>query len=138
MNNKMSIKFTASENNLGFARSVIGAFCVTSNPTIDIISDVKTAVSEAVTNAIIHGYKGEDGEVTIDAEIKEHILYLSIKDSGMGIENVEMALKDFYTSKSDQERSGLGFTIMKSFMDSLKVDSIPATGTTVLMKKQLA
>jgi len=118
MNNKMTIKFTANENNVGFARSVIGAFCVSSNPTIDVISDVKTAVSEAVTNAIIHGYKGQGGEIVIDAEILDDILYLSIKDSGTGIENVEMALKDFYTTKRD--------------------DSKPSFGTTVLMKKQLA
>ena len=138
MNNKMTIKFTANESNLSFARSVVGAFCVTCNPTVDIISDVKTAVSEAVTNTIIHGYKGGDGEITIEAEIKDYILYLSIIDNGIGIENVEMALKDFYTTRKEEERSGLGFTIMKSFMDSLDVVSGPLSGTTVLMKKQLA
>ncbi len=138
MENKMTLKFAAIEENLGFARSVVGAFCVAENPTIDIISDIKTAVSEAVTNAIIHGYKGASGEVTIVAEIKNHILYLTVIDSGCGIENVEMALKDFYTSSKKDERSGLGFTIMRSFMDGLDVLSQPFSGTTVQMKKQLA
>jgi len=138
MENKMTLKFKAIEENLSFARSVVGAFCVSENPTMDIISDIKTAVSEAVTNAIIHGYKGADGEVTIEAEIKSHMLYLTIIDSGCGIENVEMALKDFFTTAKIEERSGLGFTIMRSFMDGLSVLSKPLTGTTVQMKKQLA
>lgn len=138
MDNKMTLKFKAIEENLGFARSVVGAFCVSENPTIDIISDIKTAVSEAVTNAIIHGYKGEDGEVTIEAEISNHILSLTVIDSGCGIENVEMALRDFFTSSGKEERSGLGFTIMRSFMDGLYVLSKPFAGTTVQMKKQLA
>ncbi|MGI6213190.1 MAG: anti-sigma F factor [Christensenellales bacterium] len=138
MDNKMTLTFKAIEENLGFARSVVGAFCVAENPTIDILSDIKTAVSEAVTNAIVHAYKGNQGEVVIEAEIIDHTLFLTVKDSGCGIENVEMALKDFYTSSSREERSGLGFTIMRSFMDSLNVLSKPFAGTTVLMKKQLA
>lgn len=138
MDNKMTLTFSAIEENLGFARSVVGAFCVTENPTIDILSDIKTAVSEAVTNAIVHAYREGQGEVTIQAEISNHILYLAVKDTGCGIENVEMALSDFYTSSAVEERSGLGFTIMRTFMDSLDVLSKPFSGTIVQMKKQLA
>lgn len=133
--NKMKLIFSAKSENESFARSVVACFILRLNPTLSQLSDVKTAVSEAVTNAIVHGYKGEGGEVTIEAEINDNRLHINIFDNGVGIENVQMALQPFYTTKEDEERSGMGFTIMKSFMDDVVVESKIGCGTKVYMTK---
>ena len=135
--NKMKLIFSAKSENESFARSVVACFILNLNPTLSQLSDVKTAVSEAVTNAIVHGYKDNDGQITIDAEIIDNRLHISIFDNGVGIEDVEMALKPFYTTKEDEERSGMGFTIMKSFMDEVVVESKIGCGTKVYMTKLL-
>ena len=136
-NNKMKLTFCAKSENESFARSVVACFILNLNPTLSQLSDVKTAVSEAVTNAIVHGYKNEEGQITIDAEIVENKLHINIFDNGVGIEDVEMALQPFYTTKEDEERSGMGFTIMKSFMDEVIVESKIGCGTKVYMTKLL-
>lgn len=139
MNNNMSLKFDALHENDAFARSVVAAFCVSCNPTMEIINDIKTAISEAVTNCIVHGYENSrNGEILIEAAIQNNILKVKISDYGKGIRNIEEALTDFFTTQEEEERSGLGFTIMKSFMDSLDVESTPGSGTTVTMTKRLA
>ncbi|MDD4316214.1 MAG: anti-sigma F factor [Clostridia bacterium] len=139
MNNNMSLKFDARPENESFARSVVAAFCVSANPTVEIINDIKTAVSEAVTNCIVHGYENTmNGEILIEANMLSNVLKVKISDYGKGIINIEEALTDFYTTREEEERSGLGFTIMKSFMDSLEVESTPGSGTTVVLTKRLA
>ncbi len=135
--NKMKLIFSAKSENESFARSVVACFILNLNPTLSQLSDIKTAVSEAVTNAIVHGYKGEDGQITIDAEIIDNTLHINNFDNGVGIENVEMALQPFFTTKEDEERSGMGFTIMKSFMDEVVVESKTGCGTKVYMTKLL-
>lgn len=138
MNNHVSLRFKAIPENEGFARSVIAAFCVSSDPTLDIINDIRTSVSEAVTNCIVHGYGAEKGDVLIEAMIYDDVLTVKIIDYGRGIVDVDTVLQDFYTTKAEEERSGLGFTIMKTFMDSLEVESVLGAGTTVTMTKKLA
>lgn len=138
MNNHVSLRFKAIPENEGFARSVIAAFCVSSDPTLDVINDVRTSVSEAVTNCIVHGYGAEKGDVLIEAMIYDDILTVKVIDYGRGIVDVDTVLQDFYTTKAEEERSGLGFTIMKTFMDSLEVESVLGAGTTVTMTKKLA
>lgn len=134
----LNIKVNALASNESFLRSTIGAYCARQNPALDVISDIKTAVSEAVTNAIVHGYANNpDGIIEVSAEINNNVLDLRISDFGVGISDVKQAMSDFFTTKGDEERSGLGFTIMKSFMDSLEVKSYPNEGTTVIMTKKL-
>ncbi len=135
--NKMKLIFSAKSENEGFARSVVSCFILGLNPTLSQLSDVKTAVSEAVTNAIVHGYNSGDGEIVIDAEIIDNKVHINVFDNGVGIENVEKALQPFYTTKEDEERSGMGFTIMKSFMDEVVVESKIGCGTKVYMTKLL-
>ena len=135
--NKMKLIFSAKSENESFARSVVACFILNLNPTLSQLSDIKTAVSEAVTNAIVHGYRDEDGQITIDAEIVDNKIHINIFDNGVGIENVEKALQPFYTTKEDEERSGMGFTIMKSFMDEVVVESKIGCGTKVYMTKLL-
>lgn len=134
----LKIKVNALSANESFLRSTVGAYCIRRNPTIETISDIKTAISEAVTNAIVHGYAGNaNGLIDLNASIENNILYVTIIDYGKGIPDVEKALQDFYTTKGDEERAGLGFTIMQSFMDSLEVYSTLGEGTTVKMSKRL-
>lgn len=133
--NFMKIEFLSKSQNESFARVAVAAFVSQLDPTIEEITDVKTAVSEAVTNAIIHGYQNGEGMVTIEAELKGNELTVVIKDHGIGIDNVELAMQPLYTSRPDLERSGMGFTVMETFMDSLEVISNPGSGTTVKLKK---
>jgi stage II sporulation protein AB (anti-sigma F factor) len=136
MLNKMTLKFLSISENEAFARNVIASFSVSLNPSVSQINDVKTAVSEAVTNAIVHGYPDTVGEIEVEAEItKEGTLHIKIKDNGVGIENVSEALEPFFSTKFEDERSGMGFTIMKTFMDEVKVESKLNEGTTVYMSK---
>jgi stage II sporulation protein AB (anti-sigma F factor) len=135
--NKMSIEFVSKSQNEGFARVAVAAFVAQLDPTIDEINDVKTAVSEAVTNSIIHGYENrEDGLVRIEAEINENEVTIVIIDEGIGIEDIEQAMEPLYTSRPDIERSGMGFTVMETFMDDLKVESEKGTGTKIVIKKK--
>lgn len=135
--NKMSIEFVSKSQNEAFARVAVAAFVAQLDPTIDEINDVKTAVSEAVTNSIIHGYENrEDGLVRIEAEINEDQVTIVIIDKGIGIDNIEQAMEPLYTSRPDLERSGMGFTVMETFMDALEVDSEKGNGTKVVIKKK--
>lgn len=135
-NNKMKLEFLAKSENEGFARVTVAAFVSQLDPTIDEIEDVKTAVSEAVTNSIIHGYEGnEEGIIQIVASIKDNEFIVEVVDNGIGIADIEKAREPLYTSRPDLERSGMGFTIMESFMDNIKVKSEYKKGTKVIMKK---
>lgn len=135
MKNKMVVKFDSLSENECFARNVIASFLMPLNPSIGVLSDIKTAVSEAVTNSIVHGYPEKKGEVTMSAEIDEDKIHIVVSDKGVGIENLEEALQPFFTGKPEDERSGMGFTIIKTFMDEVKVVSEPLKGTVVDMKK---
>ncbi|AWK50972.1 anti-sigma F factor [Clostridium beijerinckii] len=135
--NKMSVEFVSKSQNEGFARVAVAAFVAQLDPTIDEINDVKTAVSEAVTNSIIHGYENRgDGLVRIEAEINENEVTIVIIDQGIGIDDIEQAMEPLYTSRPDIERSGMGFTVMETFMDELKVESEKGIGTRVVIKKK--
>lgn len=137
MNNKMNLSFISISENEAFARNVIAAFMLGLNPTLSEINDVKTAVSEAVTNAIVHGYPDTEGIIEMSACIDERGLHIEIKDSGVGIENVERALEPFYTTGEENERSGMGFTVMRAFMDEVEVESCLNRGTSVKMSKRI-
>ena len=136
--NKMSLKFESRSVNEAFARQAVGAFAAQLDPTMEELGDIKTVVSEAVTNAIVHGYADRIGFITVTVRLFEgRILELKVKDAGRGIENVEQARQPMFTT-GDDTRSGMGFTIMESFMDRLVVRSTPGRGTTVVMRKRLA
>ena len=135
--NEMKLEFTSKSNNESFARITIAAFVAQLDPTIEEISDIKTAVSEAVTNSIIHGYEEKEGIVKIECKLFANSIEIEISDNGKGIENVEKARQALYTSKPELERSGMGFTIMESFMDSFKVESIVGLGTKISMSKKV-
>lgn len=136
MKNKTEIKFQSISENEGFARVCAGALAARLDPTIEEIEDLKTAVSEAVTNAIVHGYNGdENGIVTMQVSLEDNTVEIVIADAGRGIEDVDKAREPFFTTTGGEERSGMGFTIMETFMDSLKVESKPGEGTKVTMTK---
>ena len=135
--NEMKLEFSSKSNNEAFARIAVAAFASQLDPTIEELADIKTAVSEAVTNSIIHGYEDKEGKVKIECKLLENTIYIEVSDMGKGIENVEMARKPLYTSKPNLERSGMGFTIMESFMDEMHVESIMGLGTKVTMKKKI-
>ncbi len=135
--NEMKIEFLSKSNNEAFARISVAAFVAQLDPTLEEISDIKTAVSEAVTNSIIHGYEDKIGLVKVVCKISEDEVFIEISDSGKGIENIEMAKQPLYTTKSNLERSGMGFTIMESFMDEVDVESILGIGTKVTMQKKI-
>jgi stage II sporulation protein AB (anti-sigma F factor) len=135
--NKIKLIFPSKSENESFARNTVACFLLNLNPSIEEINDVKTAVSEAVTNSIVHGYPNEIGDVVLEAEIKNGEIHISIFDNGVGIENVDEALEPFFTTKSNDERSGIGFSVMQSFMDEVKVESKKGFGTSVYMKKTL-
>ena len=136
--NKFSMNLLARSANEGFARACISAFALGLDPTLEELNDIKTAVSEAVTNCIVHAYKEKLGKIYITAEILEGgILKVKIRDTGCGIENIELARQPLYTTVGG-ERAGLGFAVMQSFMDSVKVLSKVGRGTTVIMKKKIS
>ena len=134
--NEMHLKFLSRSENEIFARNVVAAFALPLNPTLDELSDVKTAVSEAVTNCIVHGYRACEGWITLVCRTDGDTLHIEISDGGRGIEDVEQALMPFYTTLPDEERSGMGFTIMQTFMTTFSVVSEAGRGTTVRMSKQ--
>lgn len=139
MLNRMELTFLSRAQNEAFARVAIAAFVVQLNPTLPEMADIKTAVSEAVTNAIVHGYAGrEDGLVTVQASYDDgHILTVSISDTGCGIKDVATAMLPFYSTGDGTERSGMGFCVMQTFMDAVEVSSAVGKGTTVLMRKRI-
>lgn len=135
--NEMKIEFLSKSNNEAFARISVAAFVAQLDPTLEEIADIKTAVSEAVTNSIIHGYEERLGIVKLVCKIRENEMFIEISDSGKGIENVEIAKQPLYTTKANLERSGMGFTIMESFMDDVQVESVLGLGTKVTMRKTI-
>lgn len=137
MENKIKLEMEALPENEGFARVAVAAFITPLNPTMEEISDVKTAVSEAVTNAVIHAYDQKGGTIVIRCGLEGDLLHMEIEDFGKGIENVERAMEPLFTTRPDLERSGMGFAFMEAFMDGLEVESAPFKGTTVIMEKKL-
>ncbi len=154
MNNEMKIEFDAISVNEGFARVAVAAFVSTMNPTMEELADIKTAVSEAVTNAIIHGYENlygygkygdklpafleiHPGKVYMRCAIEDNTLYIEVQDKGKGIEDIEKAMEPLYTTKPEYDRSGMGFAFMEAFMDDLEVYSEPGEGTVVKMQKKI-
>ena len=131
------LTFSSLSNNEAFARSAVGVYALRLNPSLSEISDIKTAVSEAVTNSIVHGYPDAIGEITLEGYVDGDVLHINVFDEGVGIENLNEALEPFYTTKGEDERSGMGFTIMKSFMDEVNVVSEKCKGTKVYMVKKL-
>lgn len=137
MTNRMKLEFVSRSTNESFARIAVAAFMAGMNPTIEEVADVKTAVSEAVTNAIIHGYPNCEGIVVLEAQIEGEELTVSITDEGEGMQNVGQAMEPLFTTRPDLERSGMGFAFMQAFMDDLRVESGINLGTKVLMKKKI-
>ncbi|MBR3763507.1 MAG: anti-sigma F factor [Clostridia bacterium] len=135
--NEMETTFLSLAENESFARVVIAAFAVQLSPTMSEIADIKTAVSEAVTNAIVHGYEGSCGQVTMRAVIEGATLTVVVEDKGKGIRDVSQAMEPFFTTHPEQERSGMGFSVMQTFMDALHVESQPGSGTRVTMRKKI-
>ncbi|MNP32801.1 Anti-sigma F factor [compost metagenome] len=136
--NHMKIEFASISENESFARVLVASFVSQLDPTLDELTDIKTVVSEAVTNAIIHGYDNDpNGLVTISAEINDDVVRITVSDRGAGIADLEQARQPLYTSKPELERSGMGFTIMENFMDQMEVETIVNQGTTVTMTKRI-
>jgi len=137
LKNEMKLEFLSKSANESFARIAVASFASQLDPTIEEIADIKTSVSEAVTNAIIHAYDNSEGTIKIHSKLFENEIEITIVDLGKGIENVEEAKSPLYTTKSNLERSGMGFTIMENFMDELKVESVVGLGTKITMKKKI-
>ena len=135
--NRMKLEFMSDSRNERFARSVASAFVLELDPTLQELSEIKTAVSEAVTNAVIHGYRNVSGTVTMEGIILDNTVELTISDKGEGICDIDKAMEPMYTGAPEDERSGLGFTIMQTFMDELEVTSTPGRGTKVTMRKKI-
>jgi len=136
--NEMKLTIKALSINEGFARSTVSAFCVNANLSLDELTEIKTAVSEAVTNCVVHAYpNNNDGEIKICAKITSDKIYISVSDDGVGIDNLERAKEPFFTTKADEERSGMGFTVMESFMDKVELKRNKKNGVTVYMEKNI-
>lgn len=137
MKNEMRVEFDAKSVNEGFARVTVAAFLTQLDPTLDEIADVKTAVSEAVTNAIIHGYENKEGKVILSCVLEEDTAVITVEDMGVGMEDIQKAMEPFFTTKPELERSGMGFAFMEVFMDDMQVESQLGMGTKVTMKKKI-
>lgn len=135
--NEITFIFDSSSENESLARTVIAAFITRLDPTLEELADVKTAVSEAVTNAVIHGYEGVEGKITIHSRIEGNTVWIEISDKGVGIPDITRAMEPLYTTKPEMERSGMGFAFMEAFMDDLDVISEEGEGTTVRMRKNI-
>ncbi len=135
--NRMQLSFAAISENEQLARIAVASFITPLNPTLEEMADVKTAISEAVTNAIIHGYEEKPGTVYIRCRLHHDLLEVEIEDKGKGIEDIDKAMEPMFTTKPEKERSGMGFSFMEAFMDELEVSSILGEGTTIFMKKKL-
>ena len=136
--NRIFVELTAIPENVSLARIIVAGFIAPLDPTVDEISDIKTAVSEAVTNAIIHGYDERPGTVQMRLTSKERTISVEISDEGVGIENLEAVREPMFTTKPDMERSGLGFTVMEAFMDTVEIKSSAGAGTTIVLTKTLS
>ena len=136
MHNRVILKFDSKSENEQLARTCISAIMLPINPSVSELGDVKTAVSEAVTNAIVHGYPDSCGEVTVEVDLNRERIHITVKDEGVGIENTKEALEPFFTTKAEQERAGMGFTIMKTFMDEFRIESQINKGTRVYLTKK--
>ena len=137
MKHEMRLEFDSIPANESFARVVVAAFLTRLNPTMEEVADIKTAISEAVTNAIIHGYKQEVHKILIEAVVEKDTLEVSVQDFGVGIADIEKAMEPLYTTRRDLVRSGMGFVFMEAFMDTIKVISKPGEGTKVTMTKKI-
>ncbi|MCH1624822.1 anti-sigma F factor [Ferdinandcohnia quinoae] len=139
MKNEMHLQFSALSQNESFARVTVAAFITQLDPTLDEITEIKTVVSEAVTNSIIHGYENDpNGIVYISCMIEDSIVHLTIRDEGIGITNIDEARQPLYTTKPELERSGMGFTIMENFMDEVEIETHTTKGTTLRLTKHLS
>ena len=136
--NEMRLDFLSLSENESFARSCAAAFCTQLNPTIEELSDVRTAISEAVTNAIIHGYENRSGMVHLRCTLEGDLFTATVSDDGVGIRDIEQARQPFFTTRPELERSGMGFTVMEAFMEEVVIESVPGQGTSVTMKKRIA
>lgn len=137
MKNTVELKFKAIAENIPFARNALASFILPLNPSVDELQDIKTAVNEAITNVIVHAYPETTGYVTMKISTKENVISISVIDNGVGIQDIERALTPFYTSKPDEERSGMGFTVMEGFMDKIEVKN-NKEGLVVNMIKEIA
>ena len=137
MKNELSVCFPSQSRNEALARGVASQFVSLMDPTVEELSDIRTAVSEAVTNAVVHGYGGEGGTVEVKLTADGDILTVTVEDKGRGIEDIALARRPFYTTCPEAERSGLGFAVMEAFMDSVEVESSPGKGTRVTMRKRI-
>ena len=135
--NEVTLTFPSRSSNEGFARSAAAAFAAQLDPTMEELGDIRTAVSEAVTNAIIHGYDGTDGIVTMEGNIYDDTVEFTISDNGVGIPDIRRAREPLFTGKPEMERSGMGFTIMETFMDAMEVESEVGKGTKITLSKQI-
>lgn len=135
--NEMKLEFDSRSCNEGFARVAVAAFMTQMNPTLEEVADVKTALSEAVTNSVVHGYEGEIQKIVVECCIEGTELRIAVIDEGCGIENVKQAMEPLFTTKPEAERSGMGFSFMEAFMDEVRVESSPGKGTRVFMKKKI-
>ena len=135
--NSAKLEFLSLSENEAFARVAAASFVSCLDPTVEELSDIKTAVSEAVTNAIIHGYEGTKGTVTMEMSLENRLFCVTVTDNGQGIEDIKTAMTPLYTSKPHLERSGMGFTVMENFMDTLRVESKKGVGTSVSMSKRI-
>ncbi len=138
LRNSMKTEFANRSDNERFARSVAAAFVIDLDPTVDELTEIKTAVSEAVTNAIIHGYEDREGVVSVEGKLYEDSVEFTVSDSGVGIPDIDRAREPLFTGKPETERSGMGFTIMEAFMDSVEVESAVGKGTKVRMVKKIS
>lgn len=138
--NSFDMRLAAKSHNEAFARNVVASFAVEISPTLEEINDIKTAVSEAVTNCVVHAYKDGSGIVEIECKVdeKERSIEIFVRDFGKGIADVKQAIEPFFTTSPEDERSGMGFTIIETFMDEMKVESTPGKGTVVRMKKVMS
>ena len=137
MSDKMRLEFDSKSSNESFARVTVASFVVRLDPTLEELSDIKTAVSEAVTNCVVHGYGNEKGKIIIECYIEENEITIMVEDYGVGIENIEQAMEPLFTTKPTEDRAGMGFSFMSIFMDDLKVESKPNQGTKVTMTKKI-
>ena len=135
--NEMRLEFDSRSCNESFARVAVAAFMSQMNPTLEEVDDVKTALSEAVTNSVVHGYEGQVKKITVECRIQGQELALMVADEGCGIENIRQAMEPLFTTKPEAERSGMGFSFMEAFMDQVRVESAPGQGTRVYMKKRV-
>lgn len=135
--NEMKLEFDSRSCNEGFARVSVAAFMTQLNPTLEEVADVKTALSEAVTNSVVHAYEGKVEKITVQCRIEGQTLYMEVMDYGCGIEDIEKAMEPLFTTKPESERSGMGFAFMEAFMDEVKVESEPGKGTVVSMRKEI-